>query len=209
MRPHPLALLTTLGFSTGMVLFALAAYSPTLLFLRIAGAVCAASTLAVALAADRHPLSLLGLTMPRGRAWIFLPLCLAVGMAAGVIYRNGQGGPLWPVELTSFCLVSAAIGAAEEIAYRGFVQGQLRSWGPLGACIGAAAAHAAYKCALFAMPGIHDRPDFLVLGLGTLVGGTIFGLMRQSLGSVAFPLLAHVAFDVIVYGDLAALPWWA
>jgi membrane protease YdiL (CAAX protease family) len=95
------------------------------------------------------------------------------------------------------------------LAYRGFVQGQLRRWGPILPCIAAAAAHTAYKCALFAMPAGSERPAFLSLALGTLIGGTVFGLMRQYLGSIAFPLAAHVAFDVIVYGDLAAAPWWA
>ena len=208
MRPVGFSLLTATGFSTGMVLFALGAYHPPLLPLRIAGAACAAIALAAALATENRPLGLLGLTRPKSRAWVFLPLCVAVGLAAAIAYRRGQGRPLWPVELTGFCLASAAIGAAEEIAYRGFVQGQLRRWGPFVACVGAAAAHTAYKCSLFAIPAVPDRPDMLVLGLGTLIGGVLFGIMRESLGSVAFPLSAHVAFDIVVYGDLAALPWW-
>jgi membrane protease YdiL (CAAX protease family) len=209
-RPAARDLLPAIGFSAGMVVFALAAHRPSLLAPRIAGAALAAACLAVALAKANRPAVMLGFTKPgKTRAWFALPLCLAVGIAAGMYYRTAQGRCLFPAALTGFCLLSTAIGGAEELAYRGFVQSQLRRWGPILPCIAAAGAHTAYKCALFAMPAGPERPAFLSLALGTLIGGTVFGLMRQYLGSIAFPLAAHVAFDVIVYGDLAAAPWWA
>jgi hypothetical protein len=36
----------------------------------------------------------------------------------------------------------------------------------------------------------------------------IFGLLRQVSGSVAPSMVAHAAFDLLVYGALARAPWW-
>ena len=210
MRSTTRDLLAAVGFSAGMVVFALAAYRPELLALWIAGAALAATCLAVAMAKADRPADMLGFTRPGNNVlWLALPICAALGAAAGAYYRTAQGRSPLPMGLTWFCLASAAIGAAEELAYRGFVQSQLWRLGPLLACMVAAAAHTAYKCALFALPAGPQRPVFLSLALGTFIGGTVFGLMRQYLKSIAFPLAAHVAFDVIVYGDLLSAPWWA
>ena len=88
------------------------------------------------------------------------------------------------------------------------MQGCLRRQGAFVACAGASLAHTAYKCSLFVFPDVPVRANLLVLGLATFVVGMLFGLMRERLGSVAFPALAHGAFDLVVYGDVAQLPWW-
>jgi membrane protease YdiL (CAAX protease family) len=107
-----------------------------------------------------------------------------------------------------FALAAAGIGLAEEVGYRGFLQGCLRSWGPLAAAVTAAAAHTLYKLSLFAWRGEAHQTHLLYLAAGTLVVGTAFGLMRERLGGLVFPAAAHVGFDLWAYGDLPAAPWW-
>jgi len=72
----------------------------------------------------------------------------------------------------------------------------------------AAAAHTLYKAALFIRPpeGVEVALGFLVTW--TLIGGVAFGLMRVAAGNVWPAVAAHVAFDVIAYGDAAEAPWW-
>jgi membrane protease YdiL (CAAX protease family) len=139
---------------------------------------------------------------------VFVPLCIVLGVGLGVYYRYRQDRPLLPDAFTYMCFVSAAIGLGEEVVYRGFVQGGLRRYGVIVAVLGGAAAHTAYKCSLFVLPDVAVRADILWLGIGTFVTGVVFGVMRERWGSLLFPVVFHVAFDVTAYADLQTLPWW-
>ena len=86
--------------------------------------------------------------------------------------------------------------------------GCFQASGWLLACLGGAAAHTAYKCALFALPDVAVRADLLALGVATFIVGMLFALLREAFGSVLFPVLAHVAFDALSYADLDSIPWW-
>ena len=89
------------------------------------------------------------------------------------------------------------------------MQGQLRQQGALGAYGRTSPAHATYKCSVFVLPDVSCRANLPVLGLGTFVAGLLFNLMREWLGSVAFPTKAQGVFDLVVYGDVEQLPRWA
>jgi len=196
------------ALATGMAAFALCAHRQALLIPRIAALALASLAVAHAIARSPGPRSLLGLCgFPRRRLF-FVPLCIALGVALGIYYRYRQGRPLLPEALTYMCLVSAAIGLCEEVIYRGFVQGGLRRYGVTAAILAATVAHTAYKCCLFALPDVPVRADILWLGIGTFATGIVFGAMRERWGSLLFPVVFHVAFDVTVYADLQSVPWW-
>ena len=196
------------AFAIGMAIFGLCAHRPELLVPRLIGIAIAGLAVARTLAACPQPMALLGLTRP---GWRCLPLLLptiGLGVALAMLYRGVQRQAIVPDYLTWFCVLSACIGACEEIAYRGFVQGCLRKYGLAVACAGGAIAHAVYKCSLFVLPDVDVQADLLWLGGLTVIVGFIFGLMRERLGGVLFPAMAHAAFDVITYGDLESMPWW-
>ena len=209
--PTPLPCLRpwdALVFALGMVGFALCAHDSGLIVLRMLGLALAGAGLAwgVARAADLR--GLFGVRpLAAGR---YLHAIAAVGLGAGLAcyYRHRLGLALLPDHLTWFCLVAAGIGLCEEVAYRGFLQGRLRRHGVWLAVVGAAIAHAAYKCALFLGPSVEHRVDIAWLAGGTLVVGIAFGLMRQRWGSLLFPVLAHAVFDAVTYGDTHVWPWW-
>jgi membrane protease YdiL (CAAX protease family) len=144
----------------------------------------------------------LGLRRPSPMVLILVG-CVA-GLILGGIYRVSSGLAPWPGSIHRFAIIAVAIGATEEMLYRGYLQGQLRGRGMVPAVILAAICHGAYKTALFALPG----GDLVFLAFWTVAGGIAFGLLREWGGSVFPPLAAHVCFDAIVYGDRATAPWW-
>ena len=138
-----------------------------------------------------------------------LPTALTLGVMLGAAYRYhlGCAGPL-PRRLAWFAALAAAIGAAEEVAFRGFVQGSLRRHGIALAVVGAGLGHTAYKVALFVLPPPGLHVDLLPLALYTLAGSLLLGFTREWGGGLVAPVLCHVLFDVVVYGDRSVVPPW-
>jgi membrane protease YdiL (CAAX protease family) len=201
--------LLALGFAVCVVGVALSAHAESLLLVRLLAAGSAAAFLAVALHSEPSVRSLLWGELPAGPGRWTLPLALAPWLACGAYYRHylGMGG-LLPLRLTWFGPVAAAIGAAEELAYRGFVQGTLRRHGAPIAIASGALLHAAYKVALFVLPPAGLHVDLARFGLFTLLGSLLLGLTREWTGGTLTPMLAHVLFDVVVYGDRLEAPSW-
>ncbi len=197
-----------IAFATGLVAFGLCAHRPGLLVPRVVGIVVAAIVLFLAMVWSRQPAEMLGLKKIPARRLPWLPVVVGFGVGLAMYYRYRLGLSLLPGELKKFCLLAASIGLCEELAYRGFLQGLLAKYGQALACVLAALAHTAYKCSLFVFPDVPVRADILWLAIGTFLAGLVFGLMREKLNSVLFPALAHIAFDVVTYGDLANAPWW-
>jgi membrane protease YdiL (CAAX protease family) len=133
----------------------------------------------------------------------------ASGVGAGLRHRRGLELPLLPAGgLEIFVAVACLIGVTEELVYRGWLQGRLRALGWPVAVVAAAAPHAAYKSALFAWPPGPAEVDCAVIAGWTFVGGVVSGLLRQFSGSVVPSMVAHAAFDFLVYGAVARAPWW-
>jgi len=201
----------------GMVLFALFAHSLSVPFaFSAAGLTLTAAALVQAVVRSRSPLALFGLAPVTRKTALYVALGAALGLALGVWYRRHIGAPALPEAFRGFALVAALIGSAEEILYRGYVQGRFRRLGPVGATLCAAILHTAYKTALFALPGEAMAINFPFIIAATLVGGLAFGLLRElsggstslTAGNVLAPLAAHAAFDLIVYAELTKAPWW-
>jgi membrane protease YdiL (CAAX protease family) len=151
---------------------------------------------------------MLGLAARTRRGAVLLVVGVVLGAGLGVLYRAFGGWPALPGDLARLALAAAMIGATEELAYRGYVQGRLRGLGWVAAVALAALAHTAYKSALFAFPEAAVQIDFRFLAVWTFVGGCVFGMLRQFSGSVLPPVAAHVLFDLVVYGDRVEAPWW-
>lgn len=127
-----------------------------------------------------------------------LLLSLGLGFVLAIAFRAYRGWDWLPRGLTWVAALAALIGAAEELIYRGYVYGRMRAWGPLCAGATAAAGHTLYKCALFALTS--SLAELLFLAGVTFLAGLLFGLLRERLGGTVFPVAAHAAFDILVYG---------
>ena len=203
------AVLEAAAASAGMVLFALFVRSG-LPWVVVSGAGLVVTAVAVvhSFRVERRPAEILGLSPLSGKAAAYLILACAVGAGLGVLHRVVWEMGALPSGVGRFVLVASAIGAAEELLYRGYVQGRLRRLGWVVAIAVAAAAHTAYKAALFAFPPEGVVIDLEFLAVWTLIGGVVFGAFRELSGSVLAPLAAHVVFDIIVYGGSVQAPWW-
>jgi membrane protease YdiL (CAAX protease family) len=212
-QPLPEALLA----AEGMVLFALFVRSgwPWSLDSYL-GLALAALAVLLSLRRERTIAGLLGLVPFGRRAALMGLLGAALGFAFGLLFRWKFGLHWFPGALGPFAPAAAAIGGVEELLYRGYVQGRLNRINGVLGVVGAAAAHTAYKVALFLPPALGlsygppagVRVDWLVLVFWTFSGGLFFGVLRQAARNVAPALAAHAAFDVVVYGELARAPWW-
>ena len=145
-------------------------------------------------------------------SWKALIISLAgcvFGVALGAYYRFSAGMTLLPgPALQLFAFAACGIGAAEELVYRGWMQGRLRVLGRPAAVLISTAAHTAYKTALFALPPSPVSVDFLSLVVFTFTVGALFGMLREFCRSIYPAMAAHVAFDLMVYGAVAQAPWW-
>jgi len=157
-----------------------------------------------------HPRELLGISGAGSRLGAAVVLGIGSGVAAGFWQRGQASVPHEAATgLPLFVLLACLIGIAEELVYRGWMQGRLSSLG-WPAVVVAAVAHAAYKTALFAWPpeAVTSVFDLGSIALWTVLGGLMLGGLRVMSGSVLPAMLAHAVFDAVVYSGYAAAPWW-
>jgi membrane protease YdiL (CAAX protease family) len=141
---------------------------------------------------------------------LVISLCAAaIGVGLGAYYRWSFSMTLLPgAALQPFALAACATGAAEELVYRGWLQGRVRVLGRPAAVLISAAAHTAYKTALFALPPSPAAVNFPSLAAFTFTCGALFGFLREASRSVYPAAAGHVVFDLMVYGAAAQAPWW-
>jgi membrane protease YdiL (CAAX protease family) len=151
-----------------------------------------------------------GLVRARPRLGLLLAaIGIAAGATAGLLHRFDLGLPVLPAAaFEPFVLLACLIGATEELVYRGWLFGKIRRFGWPAAIMIATVAHTAYKVALFARPGVPVPVDLLSLALWTMGGGLVLGVLRAASGRVGPAVAGHVAFDLVVYHQVAEAPWW-
>jgi membrane protease YdiL (CAAX protease family) len=207
---HARRLIGIAAAAGGLVVFAVFAHQ-SLPWLAVGVGGLAISALAIAWSGfgDSAPAELLGLDSFSGKIAIVTVVAGVLGAAAGLSHRDTLGIALFPSgNGGDFVLMACLIGATEELIYRGWLLGRARLLGWPAAIVIAAVAHAAYKTALFAWPADPTPVDLAYIAAWTAAGGIVLGLMRRISGSVLPPMLAHIAFDFVVYRAVAHAPWW-
>lgn len=190
--------------------FALLAHHglPWILFGAI-GLLLAGTIIGRQLARWPQPTSQLGLEKFDRVAFLCGVLGAGIGTGAGIWYRASKGLSMGPVAPGgAFVVVACVIGASEELVYRGWLQGAVRQMGWPAAVLIAATSHTAYKTALVLWPPVPLPIDYLTLVIGTMVGGSLLGVLREFSGSLWPAVAGHVAFDYIVYRAFGQAPWW-
>lgn len=135
-------------------------------------------------------------------------LAIAVGALLGMLTRNTFDISLFPVRITAVALVAPLVGAAEELIFRGYIQGHLHPIGRIFSVVYASAVHTSYKLLIILTLSVPLQFDFFFLVLWTFVGGLLFGILRELSRSTLPPMIAHAVFDVVLYGGLATAPVW-
>ena len=139
---------------------------------------------------------------------LYLFIGLQLGLIYAIVYRNISGMKLFPVSLTQFAATAAVIGATEEIIFRGFIQKYFKKISLIFALLFATFSHTAYKCCLFLSPAISVDVNIYFLAIWTFVGGLLFGILKEISKSVVPAVIAHMLFDILVYGECLNAPWW-
>jgi len=138
----------------------------------------------------------------------FLVIAGLVGLLLGMIYRNSLHIGMFPAGLTGFAIVASLIGATEELLFRGYLQSGIRRFGLLFSVLAADVAHTSYKFLFFLSMQAGQEVNLMGLVIWTLSGGVIIGLLKEYSKSTVIPVIAHVIFDIMVYGDRVIAPWW-
>lgn len=136
--------------------------------------------------------------------WFAATCALLVAM----IYRYSINMLLVPAKMEWFVLLSIAIGASEELIFRGVIQGEAGRWNPVGGLFLGAVAFAGYKALLFIWPSPQNQAAPLSLFSYSLVAGIGLGYTRKVTGSIWPALIAHGIFDAWVYMETSHAPWW-
>jgi membrane protease YdiL (CAAX protease family) len=148
---------------------------------------------------------------PEQARWLVALSLVGCGVGGGLVMlvRWERGLSLIPAGgLEPFVVLACLIGAAEEVVYRGWLQGRLAVIGRSGAVVLTALAHAGYKTALFVWPPEALACDLAIIAVCTAGGGILIGALREISRSVIPSLGAHVVFDLLLYGSFTAAPWW-
>jgi membrane protease YdiL (CAAX protease family) len=210
--PRSRPVIEVLAASVGMaVLVAFSHRGLPWILVSVAGFLLTAGAIAPSLRSAAQSLALLGLGGFSRKTVLFTLVGGIIGIAGGLRHRAALGLPLLPVGgLQAFIGVACLIAATEELIYRGWLQGRIRTFGWPMAVAAATIAHGLYKAALFAWPPGFRGLDMecVSVGLGAAAMGIVPGLLREFSGSVVPAIMAHAAFDLILYGAVARAPWW-
>ena len=201
--------LEALVASSGMILFASFVQCPCFpAWVPAFGLFAAALAVAYSLHSAPCPAEVLGVSILSRRVAVCLLIGSAGGAALGMWSRTSQDLGALPSGIGGFVFAAAAIGASEELLFRGYIQGRLHRLGPVAATVLAAAAHAAYKVSLFLFMPEGMTVDYVWLAFCTFVVGAAAGALREGSGSVLPPVAGHVLFDIVLYGERSLAPWW-
>jgi len=131
-----------------------------------------------------------------------------LGLILGLLTRSRFELTLIPAGLTGIAIIAPLIGSAEELVFRGYIQGQLRAVGKIFSIVTASALHTTYKLLVILTLSIPLQFDFFFLIIWTFIGGFLSGILRELSGSTIPPVVAHAVFDIVLYGGLASAPVW-
>lgn len=142
------------------------------------------------------------------KTFLYLFLGILLGLSYSLLYRHHLGLSFIPEHIYAFAIVAMGIGAAEELIFRGYLQGLVGNYGPIVASLLATVAHTGYKLSLFVVVPFAVDIDLFFLAQWTFLAGLFFSALREVAKNVTPSLLAHVVFDFMVYGSSQNAPWW-
>lgn len=149
-----------------------------------------------------------GLGSLNRRILLYMLVGALMGVIMGILTRNRFELTLIPAGLSGIALLAPLVGAAEELLFRGYIQGRLKPLGKVISIVSASAAHTCYKLLVILSLSIPLQFDFFFLIFWTFLGGLLFGTLRELSGNTIPAVLAHAVFDIVLYGTLATAPVW-
>ncbi len=143
------------------------------------------------------------------RTIIYLFIGIQMGLTAAMYYRGSITMPVLPNLIKPFSIIAVSIGITEELFFRGFIQTQLNRINTYWAILFAAFTHTAYKTSLFISPATiipHENIPFFMIA--SFIAFIILGILKQQSKNLLPSIIAHAAFDLVVYAEITQTPWW-
>ena len=178
-----------------------------LIIISFAGLALPAVLISIQINSTTKMIQYFGLVFPK-KIILYMVIGLQLGLIYALVYRSISGMEIFPRSLTIFTATAAMIGATEELIFRGFIQDYFKKVNVIFAVLFATFSHTAYKCCLFFSPASEMEINVSFLFIWTFIGGLIFGILKEISKSVIPAMLAHVLFDILVYGECFQPPWW-
>jgi len=207
-RQHPGRVRDVLLSFTGILLFAGFIHHPFPLLLLAIGGLAGTAVVIGFSTRNMTILEAFGLKWLNRKVLLYVLPAIVLGLILGMLTRSRFELTLIPAGFTGVAIVAPLVGSSEELVFRGYMQGQLRSIGKLFSILTASALHTSYKLLIILTLAIPLQFDFFYLIFWTYVGGLLLGLLRELSGSTLPPLIAHAVFDIVLYGGLASAPVW-
>ena len=175
--------------------------------LALAGLLVSAAVIAYSLRGQRYSRAF-ALDRYTRKTLLYSLAGLILGGVLALLTRRSFDLSFFPVRISGVALVAPLVGAAEELIFRGYIQGHVRPVGKIFAIVYASSVHTCYKLLVILSLSLPLQFDFFFLIFWTFIGGLIFGALRELSDSSLPPLLAHALFDVVLYGGMVASPAW-
>jgi len=207
-RAHPGRIRDVFLALRGILIFAGFIHSPFPLILLAVGGLAGTAAVIGFSTKDNRLREIFGITPLNRGILLYIPIAAVVGALMAVITRNRFELTLIPAGFTGIALVAPLVGAAEELVFRGYIQGRLHPLGKLTSIVCASAAHTCYKLLVILSLSMPLQFDFFFLIFWTFIGGLLFGTLRELSGNTIPPLIAHAVFDIVLYGTLTTAPVW-
>lgn len=138
---------------------------------------------------------------------IFNLIGLQLGIAIALYFRYSSQMNLLPQSSNWFLVTGLSIAVAEECLFRGIVQSTAEKMHYGTAPLVAALIHSTYKVMIF-IPLGSSNPNINSLFVGSFIAFVGLGYLKQFARSIVPAIIAHVAFDIIVYAEYTHAPWW-
>ena len=153
-------------------------------------------------------LQVIGLTPVSRRILIYMIPAMLLGIGLAWLTRSTFDLSPLPTSVSRFVFIAPLIGAAEELIFRGYIQGSLRQISRSFSIIYASTVHTCYKLLVILSLTVPLQFDLFFLVMWTFIGGLAFGALREGSRSSIPPVIAHALFDIILYGGYALAPVW-
>ncbi len=139
---------------------------------------------------------------------LYTILGIVLGIVLAVCYRWYLHISLLPKSFHLFVFAAILIGCMEELVFRGFIQGYVKSVNGLFSILFGTLSHTGYKCCLFLSPVITADINISILATYTFIAGILFGTLKHFSKNLLPALSAHALFDILVYAEYISAPWW-
>jgi membrane protease YdiL (CAAX protease family) len=153
-------------------------------------------------------LEITGLSVYKMKLIPFALIGILLGISLGMLKGLLEHRPLIPLCFKITAIIAPMVGIAEELLFRGFIQGAFSKISAWLSIVIASASHTIYKLLVIGTYPDELGINMFYMAILTFSAGLLIGWLRKASESLIPSALAHGCFDIVLYGGLTVLPVW-